>query len=298
MHDPHFSVVIPTCNRPTTLLACLSGLGRLSYPRDRYEVVVVNDGSRIPPAEELARATPGIRLRLLHQAHQGPAIARNTGAQAASGRYLAFLDDDCVPHPEWLAGLGHRLERKPDALIGGRTVNAVGGDAFSDATQLMVDFLTHYYDASAPDRTRFFATSNLALGATLFRQTGGFDRQFTYAAGEDRDFCDRWHLAGRPSEFAAEAVVHHYHRLDLPAYLAQHFRYGRGALRFHHARRARRAAVRTPPLSFYLDLVRYPLAHRPRGQGATRAALLLAAQAATAAGYCWEGAVGGSSAWG
>lgn len=295
MPDSHFSVVIPTCNRPTALLACLGGLGRLSYPRSRYEVIVVNDGSHLPTAEELAGAAAGVGLRVLHQAHQGPAAARNVGAQAAEGRYLAFLDDDCVPHSEWLTGLGERLERTPDALIGGRTVNALDGDPFSDATQLMVDFLTHYHDASAPDRTRFFATCNLALGTTAFRETGGFDRGFTYAAGEDRDFCDRWHLDGRPSAFAPEAVVHHYHRLDLPGYLAQHFRYGRGALRFHRARRARRQAARTAPLSFYLDLMRYPLAHRPAGQGAARAALLLAAQAATAAGYCWEGVVEGNS---
>jgi GT2 family glycosyltransferase len=103
-------------------------------------------------------------------------------------------------------------------------------------SQLLVDFLTAYHDASAPGRTRFFATSNMAVSAEAFHRLGGFDSQFSYAGGEDRDFCDRWHASGGRSAFEPEAVVYHRHPLTMQGYLAQHFRYGRGALRFHRAR--------------------------------------------------------------
>ena len=288
MGDPLFSVILPTCDRPASLLACLAGLARMRYPAGSFEVLVVHDGGAFPAESALQQAAAGLRLRALHQERQGPAVARNTGAAQASGTYLAFIDDDCVPHPDWLDALEARLRRDPGALIGGRTVNALGAEACSDASQLMVDFLTEYHDASAPGRTRFFATSNMAVSAEGFHRLGGFDAQFSYAGGEDRDFCDRWHASGGRSAFEPEAVVYHRHRLTMQGYLAQHFRYGRGALRFHRARVAREMMPLRTPARFYLDLVLYPLAHRPPLAAAARAGLLVAAQAATAAGYCWE----------
>ena len=294
MPEPLFSVILPTYNRPGSLEACLEGLFRLDYPGDAYEVIVVNDGAPGSVRSREAVATP--RLRVIEQAHQGPAAARNRGAGAAAGRYLAFIDDDCVPEVGWLRAFERRLAREPDALVGGRTVNAVDDGPYADATQLMVDFLTAYHDASAPDRTRFFPTSNLVVPAAAFRGLGGFDPQFALAGGEDRDFCDRWHASGGAAAFEPAAVVYHRHRLGMRHFLEQHFHYGRGALRFHRARAGRQTRpARTSP-RFYLSLVLYPLTQRRPLPGATRVALLLAAQAATAAGYWWERATSAPSA--
>ena len=288
MRDPLFSVILPTCDRPGSLLTCLAGLAQLGYSAEASEVVVVNDGGTLPSATALQQAAGGLRVRVVQQERRGPAVARNAGAAQATGTFLAFIDDDCVPHWNWLAALESRLRRDPAALIGGRTVNALADQACSDASQLLVDFLTAYHDATTPGRTRFFATSNMAVAADAFHRLGGFDAQFSYAGGEDRDFCDRWQASGGRSAFEPEAVVYHRHWLTMPGYLAQHFRYGRGALRFHRAQVARGLKPRRTPVKFYLDLVLYPLAHRPPLAAAARAWLLLAAQAATAAGYCWE----------
>ena len=288
MRGPVFSVILPTHHRPSSLLSCLTGLAKLAYPRDSYEVIVVNDGRRMPEGPVMAQATEGLALTVLQQDHRGPAVARNAGAARAAGRYLAFIDDDCVPDRGWLAALERRLAVEPDALVGGRTVNALTRDAYSDASQLLVDFMAHYHDASGPERTRFFATSNLTVPTDRFRELGGFDVQFALAGGEDREFCDRWHTGGGRSAYEPDAIVYHRHHLGLGRYLAQHFRYGRGALHFHRVRKARHSGEPRTPARFYLDLVLYPLAHRPPATAAGRAALLLAAQAATAAGYCWE----------
>jgi hypothetical protein len=88
--------------------------------------------------------------------------------------------------------------------------------------------------------------------------------------------------------FEPVAVVYHRHRLGLSKFLAQHFRYGRGALRFHQLKSARDARRVRTSASFYLALVSFPLRRRPLLAGSIRAVLLAAAQAATAAGYCWE----------
>lgn len=288
MHDTTFSVVLPTYGRPEGLLRCLAGLAAMTYPRDQFEVLVVSDGPGLPGDEALGRVAEGLRIRVVHQDHRGPAAARNHGATLATQTYLAFIDDDCVPAPDWLGAFAARLGRDPDLLLGGRTVNALPDQACSDATQLLVDFLSTYHDGSAPNRTRFFATSNLAVATARFRACGGFDGQFAFAGGEDRDFSDRWHTGGGRSALESNAIVYHSHQLTLPQFLDQHFRYGRGALRFHRAKATRdRARFRTP-LGFYTGLVTYPMRREGVPRGVTRAALLAVAQAATAAGYGWE----------
>ena len=87
------SIVIPTYGRPDQLAACLDSLEALDYPRDRFEVIVVDDGSPQP----LPPYGGALRVTLVRQAHAGPAAARNTGAAASRGRWLAFTDDDCRP---------------------------------------------------------------------------------------------------------------------------------------------------------------------------------------------------------
>jgi len=286
--DLRFSVIIPTCDRPSALLACLEGLARLRYPLHSFEVLIVNDGTSFPSPAELEGAAGKVQYRVLLHPHSGPARARNAGAAAAQGTFLAFIDDDCVPDPDWLHWLGSRLDSEPRTLVGGRTLNALTESACSDASQLLVDFLMSYYDASIPGRGRFFATSNMAVAADGFHALGGFDGQFSHAAAEDRDFCDRWHGRGAPSVYEPRAIVYHRHMLNFTRFLVQHFRYGRGALRFHRAKRARDAAPQHTPARFYLDLLLYPLSQRPHPAAAVRAGLLTAAQFATAFGYWWE----------
>ena len=295
MPEPTFSVVLPTYGRPAGLLRCLRGLAALAYPRDHFEVIVVSDGPGLPSREALEEAAGGMALRVEQQDHRGPATARNRGAALGRGRHLAFIDDDCVADPQWLAAMEARLLADPELMVGGRTVNALPGEACPDATQLLVDFMAQWHDGAHPDRTRFFPTSNLAVPAERFRQLGGFDRQFAYAGGEDRDFCDRWHVGGSRSAYEPGAVVYHSHHLTLEQFFDQHFRYGRGALRFHRAKRLRERVRHPTPLRFYLDLVAYPVARRGGMAGGARAGLILLAQAATAAGYWWERIAGNRS---
>ena len=102
MENPSFSIVIASYRRPGPLAACLQSLAQLDYPRDRFEAVVVDDGSQpsLAPVVEAARGP--LEVRFLRQKNAGPATARNTGAAQARGRFLAFTDDDCAPSPDWL----------------------------------------------------------------------------------------------------------------------------------------------------------------------------------------------------
>jgi glycosyltransferase involved in cell wall biosynthesis len=98
---PLFSVVIPTYNRLAYLRRAVASV--LPQTLDDFELLVVDDCSPKDPAPELADITDP-RLRLLRRSKNGgPAATRNTGIQAAQGRYVAFLDDDDEYMPEFLA---------------------------------------------------------------------------------------------------------------------------------------------------------------------------------------------------
>jgi GT2 family glycosyltransferase len=284
---PRFTVVVPTYDRPAQLAACVAALRRLERPGDTLEIVIVNDGGR-PPAPEVATPGPedaGLEVRVISQGNAGPASARNAGAAAARGAALAFTDDDCLPECGWLTAFDDALRDRPDALLGGRTLNAVADDVFADASQRLADFVASYFAGGAAGR--FFTSNNLAVARDTFLAAGGFDARFPFSAGEDRELGDRWSAQGRPSEAVPGAVVRHAHRLSARRFLRQHFTYGRGAVAFRRVRAESGRPVRVDP-AFYARSVTFALGGERRMRALVRAALTVVAHAAYAAGLAWE----------
>src|SRR3970040_688082 len=140
MPAPYISIVIPTYNRPTVLASCLRAIAGLAYPRDRFEVIVVDDGGSAP-LEQILAPYRELSLKLIHQANSGPAAARNRGAREATGELLVFTDDDCAPAPDWLARFAERHALAPGCAIGGETENALEQNIYASARQLLVSYL-------------------------------------------------------------------------------------------------------------------------------------------------------------
>jgi glycosyltransferase involved in cell wall biosynthesis len=288
---PLFSVILPTRDRPASLARCLDALVAQTVERDRFEVLVVDDGSRRHPEDIVAARNGALDIRLLAQENAGPAAARNAGAKQARGRVLAFTDDDCAPASGWLAALEHAFEKTPDHMIGGHTENRVERNAYSDVSQSLVSYLYEYYNDG--QGVRFLTSNNMAVPAARFRALGGFSARFPRAAAEDRDLCERWVRAGLAMGFAPDAVVEHHHVLTLRTFWNQHFNYGRGAHGFHAARATRGyGRLRVEPLRFYFGLLRYPLVRDRSVRGVHHAALMALTQVANAAGFFYEALVG------
>ncbi len=277
--DPTWSVVVPTYQRPLELAACLAALARLDPPAGGFEVVIVNDGGIEPAARVRAMDTGSAgAFRFLGQPNAGPAAARNRGARAAAGSRLAFTDDDCEPEPAWLRAFERALDAQPDALAGGVVINAVADSVFSEASQILAGFVAGWFDGVG-GRERFFTSNNIAVERAAFHDAGGFATSFGTAAGEDREFCDRWSAQQRPSLAITDAVVRHAHALTLRSFLRQHFAYGRGARLFRRVRRSTGRPVRIDP-GFYIASLRHAARGRPVGHGAALAACTLVAHAA------------------
>lgn len=285
---PFFSIIVPTYARPKQLTRCLRSLVSLHYPLDRFEVIVVDDGSEFPARSVVGLSYGELDLTWCRQARAGPAAARNAGAARAKGQYLAFTDDDCMPARDWLQKLAKRLAETPSSAIGGRTVNALPENRYSIASQMLISYLYEYYNADAY-QARFLASNNLALPADRFRAIGGFDTAYTRSAAEDREFCDRWRFYGYPMIYAPEALVYHAHELILGSFWGQHFNYGRGAYRFRKAHTQRGLGpVEIEPLQFYLDLLRYPFFCTRGRRSFELMILIFLSQVANATGFLWE----------
>ena len=107
MADPFVSVIIPVLERYEALGGCLRALAGQSYPPDRIEILVVDNG-RIPRAEEALGGGRG-PVRFLHEPVKGSYRARNRGLREARGSIYAFTDSDCIPDRDWIRRLSVNL---------------------------------------------------------------------------------------------------------------------------------------------------------------------------------------------
>ncbi|MCX7823937.1 MAG: glycosyltransferase [Verrucomicrobiae bacterium] len=282
-----FSIVVPTYNRPARLAGFLEQVARFDYPRERFEGVLGDDGSE-PPLQPVAdRFRDRLNIVFLRQNHGGVAKGRQTGVEAARGRFVAFTDDDCLPATDWLRQLERALKSVPNAAAGGRTLNGLPENPYSAASQALISYLYARMN-SDPQRARFFANNNLAMPRDLYLQVGGLDTTWPMC-GEDRDLCARWSDHGYPLLYVPEAIVHHLHDLNFRRFWRQHFNYGRGAYRFHKTCAIRRnTGLKLEKPSFYLKL---PFAAFGEARGLRALlimALLVVTQIANTAGFIVE----------
>lgn len=282
-----YSVIVPTRNRPQQLSRCLAALAALDYPQDRFEVLVVDDGSTQPLGSVIADWSSRLPVRLLTQTNAGPAKARNRGAGTANGRWLAFLDDDCEAAPGWLHGFSE-AHAAPEEALGGATHNGSCHRPCSVTSQILVDHVCGWLRIRRHPLT-FFPSNNFAVSREAFRRIGGFSDKFPLAAAEDREFCYRWSREGGHLSFVPASVVRHCHDLTFRSFWHQHFHYGRGAYTFRQILVAdHRVDVQRPQPDFYIGLFLCPW-RAGRNWGAARnLVLLMLSQLANIAGFLYE----------
>jgi glycosyltransferase involved in cell wall biosynthesis len=203
------SVVIPTYNRLPILRKCLAALEdqQLAAPIQRYEVVVVDDGSTDDTVHWLdANATRLPHVRLIRQEHGGPAEGRNRGVREARGDVIVFIDSDLVVTPTFLAcharALAAAWRRRGDRLCFtyGAVVNTANFANPTSEPHKLTDLSWAY-----------FATGNVAIDRDLLERAGLFDTGFHLYGWEDLELGERLRQLGVVLVRAPEAVGYHWH---------------------------------------------------------------------------------------
>jgi glycosyltransferase involved in cell wall biosynthesis len=234
VHRPFFSVVVPTFNRLGRLRDVIAALEQQTYPEDRYEVIVVSDGSTDGTDDYLKAYCGKVRLRWLPQANKGPAAARNAGVEKAIGEYIVFVDDDVVAEPQLLeqhARSHHDAGR--DVVVLGPLLTPAGFQMAPwvrwEQEMLMKQYralLRGDWQASA----RQFYTGNASLRRRNIVDAGGFDENFRRA--EDVELAYRLANKGLEFVFNIEAAGMHFADRSFGAWLDAAYTYGRNDVIF------------------------------------------------------------------
>jgi GT2 family glycosyltransferase len=232
----HFSVVIPTFNRLQSLGEVITAL-EAQRDAPEFEVVVVDDGSTDGTGEWLRSRHLARPLTVLRQDNRGPAAARNAGVAAATGSRVAFLGDDTVPAPSWLAA--HARVHRDD---GGDGLAVVGYTRWHHRMRVspFLDYLNEdgkQFGYGLIEDARelpfdFFYTANLSLPRDLMLAEP-FDERFPLAVWEDIECSYRLHRRGLRLVYEPTAVVEHDHPTDLDAFCARQERAGAAAVVFY-----------------------------------------------------------------
>lgn len=217
------SLIIITLNRAELLRRTLEGLARQTRAID--EVVIVDNGPSVD-TEAVARA---FDARYIPERERGYGKARNRGLAEARGRIIYFLDDDCVPEPDWAEVLGKALESGAGDLVSGsRSPGQTGLAARLEYLSTDGPVLSPRL-AAGP--ARHLSTSNLILRREVVERVGCFDTTLTMC--EDRDFTTRARKLGFRLLYEPKARVTHYapiHRLG--DYLGKMRHYGLGTSQY------------------------------------------------------------------
>jgi glycosyltransferase involved in cell wall biosynthesis len=190
------SVIIPTCDRPAQLAACLERLspGQDAVAGVECEVIVSDDGLTDETRELIGKRFPWVTWR--RGPRRGPAANRNAGAGMARGDWLVFTDDDCLPEAGWLASYAAAIQATPSAAaLEGAILPTEPIDRLSARCPVNLS------------GGRFWS-ANIAVRRALFLRIGGFSPLFPYPASEDQDLYYR--LQGVTAiPFVAAARVKH-----------------------------------------------------------------------------------------
>jgi glycosyltransferase involved in cell wall biosynthesis len=204
------SVVVGTYERATRLERLLAALRAQTLVTSSFEVIVVDDGSSDRTADVLARESERgeLALRVIrHERNAGRASARDDGWRAARAPIVAFVDDDCVPAPEWLESGIAAAAAHPGAIVQGRT------EPDPEELHRLGPFSrTIRVEAFDPA----FQTCNIFYPRELIERVDGFDvASFGRVhGGEDSDLGWRAIGTGAAAVYSDRPVVRHaVHRL-------------------------------------------------------------------------------------
>jgi glucosyl-dolichyl phosphate glucuronosyltransferase len=217
---PTITAVLCTLDRGPDIVETVASLLDQDLPRDRFEVLLVDNGSREENAAVLRRLADehAPTLRYVREEQRGLSHARNRGIREARGELLAFADDDARVTPRWLSTFVEAFAQNPRTGVLGSAVELVFA---AERPAWLEDWLLPYLGAF--DRGQEYRAltaldgprgGNMAFRRSVFRRIGGFSPAFGRRPGslislEEIEICARAEAAGFELGYVPGAPLRH-----------------------------------------------------------------------------------------
>jgi len=254
------SIVICTCNGEKKIARAIESLLHQNYTKSKYEIIVVDDGSK-DKTIEIVKKYPLIKL-VRHKNNLGLANARNTGLKYAKGEIYVCFDDDCIANKNWLKELVKVYSNKKDVLgVGGWVINDSPKDIseefiqeggcgnpcpvdFIKSKNILYRFYTYLNSKIFPIEDKkgifevgFLAGANSSFFVKDLKEVRGWDIKLS--GTEDTGLCNKLKKKNPHKIFYSNksASLIHNHKLSFKDYLARPLKRGDKVLRFYKSQK-------------------------------------------------------------
>lgn len=218
--EPFVTVVVPVRNAPQRIRHCIEALLNQTYPRERYEVIVVDNGSH-DTTPQVIQSYPVTML--VADSMPTPYLARNAGIRHASGEIIALIDANCTPTAQWMHhGVGV-LQAESADMAGGRVTFTFSP---SKTVAEMADAVLSVNMKYSIEHYRACMTGNLFVRRHVVDAVGMFPQHIR--SGGDMLWTRRATSAGFTLVYAPDAEVCYPARRLVPL-LKKYYRTGLGA---------------------------------------------------------------------
>ena len=225
-----YSIIVPVYNRPDEVDELLESLS--SQTLKDFEVVIVEDGSRITCKDVCDKYANILHLHYYYKENSGPGQSRNYGVERANGEYVLIVDSDAVAPAGFMQAIDDELKRQPSDAWGGPDA---AHESFTDVQKAISYAMTSFFTTGGirggkKQLDKFYPRSfNLGIRREAYLALGGFSKtRFSKMSlyGEDIDFSIRIYKAGYSCRLFPEAWVWHKRRTDFRKFWQQVYNSG------------------------------------------------------------------------
>ena len=202
------SIIIPALNEENHIAQCLRAIKELDFPENRYEIILVDNGSTDRTIEISSR----FPVEILQKRGGTIGALRNYGAKNAKGDIFAFIDADCQIQKKWLVNAVRHFDNLEIAAVGSR-LNHLESTWVAKCWSMM------NFEKIVSGETRWVPSGNMLVAKKCFNQVDGFDEQLR--TSEDYDLCLR--LRSKGYKIISDPNISSIH-LDPPKTLSEFYK--------------------------------------------------------------------------
>ncbi|WP_347158209.1 glycosyltransferase [Pontibacter chitinilyticus] len=220
------SIIIPTYHDWDRLSLCIDALAKQEYPKELFEVIIVNNDPNDPVPQEYSLPE---NFKIVHESAPGSYAARNRAISIARGEIYGFTDSDCIPYPTWIKNAVQIFDTKSIDRIAGHIELFYQDDADRSWVELY-ESVYSFNQKRAVNVLKGAVTANLFVKKELFEKVGVFDCE--KKSGEDIGWNRRANEYGYSLMYAENVIIRHPARSTFKAFKKKKLRVFGGIKKF------------------------------------------------------------------